>query len=132
MKNLEVLDGIGDTQIKSIDSFFSNNKNSQIIQSLISVLNIRSFKKITKKGKFSNKNIKFTGGLDKMSRSEAKSLAENNGAKILGSVTKRLDYLVIGNTKPTKKKIEKAKELKIKIMTESDWYKILNRWAGIT
>ncbi len=127
LKNLEVLDGIGDTQIKSIDSFFSNNKNSQIIQSLISVLNIRSFKKITKKGKFSNKNIMFTGGLDKMSRSEAKSLAENNGAKILGSVTKRLDYLVIGNSKPTKKKIEKAKELKIKIMTESDWYKILNR-----
>ncbi len=127
LKNLEVLDGIGDTQIKSIDSFFSNNKNSKIIQSLISVLNIRSFKKITKKGKFSNKNIMFTGGLDKMSRSEAKSLAENNGAKILGSVTKRLDYLVIGNSKPTKKKIEKAKELKIKIMTESDWYKILNR-----
>ena len=42
-------------------------------------------------------------------------------------MTKKLDYLVIGNSKPTKKKIDKAKELRIKIMTETDWYKALNR-----
>ncbi len=93
----------------------------------MSVLDIKDFKKINKKGKFSNKNVMFTGGFEKMSRSEAKSLAEDNGAKILGSVTKKLDYLVIGNSKPTKKKIEKAKEFKVKTMTESEWYKILNR-----
>jgi len=127
LNNLEDLDGIGDTQIKSIESFFSSNKNSKIIQSLMSVLDIKNFIKKNKKGKFSNKNIMFTGGLEKMSRSEAKSLAEDNGAKILGSVTKKLDYLVIGNSKPTKKKVDKAKELRIKIMTESDWYKVLNR-----
>ncbi len=127
LKNLEDLDGIGDTQIKSIEIFFSNEKNSKIIQSLMSVLDIKSFKKINKRGKLSNRNIMFTGGFERMSRSEAKSLAEDHGAKILGSVTKKLDYLVAGNSKPTKKKIEKAKELKIKIMTETDWYKILNR-----
>ncbi len=127
LKNLEDLDGIGDTQIKSIESFFSNNKNSKIVQSLMSVLDVKDFIKKNKKGKFSNKNIMFTGGFEKMSRSEAKSLAEDNGAKILGSVTKKLDYLVIGNSKPTKKKIDKAKELRIKIMTELDWYKVLNR-----
>mgnify|MGYP001259987989 CR=1 FL=1 len=127
LNNLEDLDGIGDTQIKSIESFFSSNKNSKIIQSLMSVLDIKNFMKKNKKGKFSNKNIMFTGGFEKMSRSEAKSLAEDNGAKILGSVTKKLDYLVIGNSKPTKKKVDKAKELRIKIMTESDWYKVLNR-----
>ena len=74
----------------------------------MSVLSIEDFKKINKKGKFSNKNIMFTGGFEKMSRSEAKAIAEENGAKILGSVSKKLDYLVIGNSKPTKKKIEKA------------------------
>jgi len=127
LRNLEDLDGIGDTQIKSLESFFSNDKNSEIIKSLIAVLDIKDFKKINKKGKFSNKNIMFTGGFEKMSRSEAKSLAEDNGAKILGSVTKKLDYLIIGGSKPTKKKIEKAKELKIRVITEADWYKILNR-----
>ena len=58
----------------------------------MSVLNIEDFKKINKKGKLSNKSIMFTGGFKKMSRSEAKALAEENGAKILGSVSKKLDH----------------------------------------
>ncbi len=127
LKNLEDLDGIGNTQVKSIEDFFSNKKNSQIIQSLIQVLNIKNFQKKNTSGKLSNKNIMFTGGFEKMSRSEAKALAEENGAKILGSVSKKLDYLVIGNSKPTKRKIEKAKELKINLMTEESWYNLLNR-----
>ena len=68
----------------------------------------------------------FTGGFDNMSRSEAKSLAERNGGKVLGSVTKKLDILVVGSSKPTKKKIDQAKELKIQIMTEKEWNKMLN------
>ena len=45
------------------------------------------------------------------------------GGKVLGNVSKKLNILVIGNSKPTKKKIEKAKQLKIKILKELDWYK---------
>ena len=127
LKNLEDLDGIGETQIRSIEDFFSNKKNSEIIQSLMSFLNIKNYQKNLKTGKLSNKNIMFTGGFQKMSRSEAKALAEENGAKILGTVSRKLDYLVIGNSKPTKKKIIKAKELKIDLMTEESWYNLLNR-----
>ena len=127
LQNLEDLNGIGDTQIRSIDDFFSNKKNSEIIQSLMLVLNIKDMQKISQNGVFINKSIMFTGGFEKMSRSEAKAIAEENGAKILGSISKKLNYLVIGNSKPTKKKIEKAKELKINIMTEESWYKVLNR-----
>ena len=68
----------------------------------------------------------FTGGFEKMSRSEAKSLVENNGGKVLGTISKKLDILVVGNSKPTRKKIENAKQLKIKIIKESEWYKILD------
>ena len=125
--NLEELDGIGFTQVESIENFFSNNTNSENINSLMAVLNISNSRKINRKGKFGNKNIMFTGGFEKMSRSEAKTLAENNGAKILGTVSKKLDYLVIGDTKPTRSKIEKAKKLKIQIINEKDWYKLLNR-----
>ena len=127
LKNLDDLDGIGNTQIQSIEDFFSNNKNLNITQSLMSMLNIKNFKSISRTGKLSNKNIMFTGGFEKMSRSEAKALAEENGAKILGSVSKKLNYLVIGNSKPTKKKIEKAKELNVNIITEESWYNLLNR-----
>ena len=68
----------------------------------------------------------FTGGFEKISRSEAKSLTEDNGGKVLGTISKKLDILVVGNSKPTKKKIVQAKELKIQIIKENDWYKILN------
>ena len=69
----------------------------------------------------------FTGGFKKMSRSEAKSIAENNGAKVLGSISKKLDILVVGDSKPTKKKIDQAKELKIKVLSEKEWNEILNK-----
>ena len=68
----------------------------------------------------------FTGGFKDMSRSEAKAIAENNGGKVLGSVSKKLDYLVVGDSKPTAKKINQAKELNIKIILEKEWDKMLN------
>mgnify|MGYP001376587597 CR=1 FL=1 len=68
----------------------------------------------------------FTGGFEKISRSEAKALTEDNGGKVLGTISKKLDMLVVGGLKPTKKKIDKAKELKIQIINENDWYKLLN------
>ena len=126
LENLVELDGIGKTQIDSINNFFSNNTNVEIVKKLIAKLKIKDFISKNKKGKFSNKIVMFTGGFEKMSRSEAKSLVENNGGKISGTVSKKLDILVIGNSKPTKRKIESAKKLNIKIVKEIEWYKILN------
>ena len=68
----------------------------------------------------------FTGGFKNMSRSEAKTIAENNGGKVLGSISKKLDFLVVGESKPTKKKIEQAKQLNIRIILEKEWNEILN------
>ena len=68
----------------------------------------------------------FTGGFEKISRSEAKSLVEENGGKVLGGISKKLDMLITGNNKPTKSKIEKGKEIGVKIISEADWYKLLN------
>ncbi len=126
LKHLIDLDGIGEIQIDSINNFFSNDKNIKIIESLIDKLKINNFKARNKKGKFSNKTLMFTGGFDKMSRSEAKSLVENNGGKVLGTISKKLNFLVVGNSKPTKKKIDLAKRLSIKIVKENEWYKILD------
>ena len=126
LENLVELDGIGKTQIDSINNFFLNNTNVEIVKKLIAKLKIKDFISKNKKGKFSNKIVMFTGGFEKMSRSEAKSLVENNGGKISGTVSKKLDILVIGNSKPTKRKIGSAKKLNIKIVKEIEWYKILN------
>ena len=126
LKNLVELDGIGQTQIDAIQNFFSNKANINITKDLINQLNISDYILKNKNGKFSNKKIMFTGGFQNMSRSEAKSIAENNGGKVLGAMSSKLDLLIVGDSKPTKKKVDMAKELKIKIITEKEWNKILD------
>jgi DNA ligase (NAD+) len=123
--NLVDLDVIGETQIQSINSFFSKEINVKIIKNLINNLNFKDYISQVSDGKFSNKKLMFTGGFKNMSRSEAKSITENNGGKVLGSISKKLDYLVVGDSKPTKRKIDQAKQLNIKIILEKDWDKIL-------
>ena len=126
LRNLAELDGIGDTQVDSINNFFSDKINAKITQNMINQLTINDYLIRNKTGKFSNKKLMFTGGFENMSRSEAKALVEDNGGKVLGSISKKLDILVVGNSKPTKKKLDQAKELKIKIIFEKEWNKILN------
>ena len=62
----------------------------------------------------------FTGSLEIMSRAEAKVLVENLGGKIASNVSKNLNYLIIGN-KPTIRKLNEARDLKINILNEKDW-----------
>ena len=126
LRNLVDLDGIGETQIASINNFFLNNSNIRITNDLIKSLVIKNFSVNFKDGKFTNKRLMFTGGFQNISRSEAKAIVEKNGGKVLGTISKKLDFLVVGASKPTKKKIDQAKELNIKIILEKDWNKILN------
>ena len=126
LKSLADLDGIGSTQVNSIKNFLNSKKNIKILQNLINKLKVSDYLIANPGGKFSNKKIMFTGGFRNMSRSEAKSIAEKLGAKVLGSVSKKLDILVVGDSKPTKKKVDIAKVLKVKIISEKEWNKILD------
>jgi DNA ligase (NAD+) len=67
----------------------------------------------------------FTGKLEDISRSEAKSLIEKNAGKIVSNVNKKLDYLVIG-INPTNRKVIQAKELNVKVIDQKEWQKMLN------
>ncbi len=119
------IDGIGETQINSIENFFSNSTNLKVINELQKKLNINDAIKIKKDGPFANKTFMITGKLRDISRAEAKSLIELNSGSIVSNVSKRLDFLIIGE-KPTKRKVDAAKELKIKILNQSEWSKMLN------
>ena len=120
------IDGIGETQINSIKNFFLNDTNLQVIIELNKILKIKDLLKINKDGPLANKTFMLTGKLDGISRAEAKSLIEQNSGTIISNVSKKLDYLIIGE-KPTKRKIETAKDLKIKILNQKEWFKILNK-----
>ena len=124
--NLLDLDGIGETQVKSLENFFINDTNTRITKQLIQQLIVKDYTAQNIDGKFSNKKLMFTGGFKNMSRSEAKTIVENNGGKVLGTISRKLNFLVVGDSKPTKKKIDQAKSLNIKIISEKDWNEILN------
>ena len=124
-EDLANLDGIGDTQIKSIKNFFSNKTNQKIIKELTNILSIKNVKEVSTNGILKNKTFMFTGKLSNMSRSEAKSLIEQNSGSIVSNVSKKLDYLIIGE-KPTKRKVDTARDLNVKILDQSTWFKMLN------
>jgi DNA ligase (NAD+) len=126
MIDLLNIDGIGETQIKSLKNFFSNKENLEVLLDLKKQLTIKSVVQIDKNGLLKDKTFMLTGKLNRMSRAEAKSLIEKNSGKIISNVSKKLDYLIIGE-KPTIKKINIAKELNIKVITQAEWMKILNK-----
>ena len=118
------IDGIGETQINSLKKFFENKSNYKIIEKLSSVLNISDLK-LNKNGKLLNNTFMFTGKLSDMSRAEAKSLIEQNSGSVVSSVNKKLKYLITGE-KPTNRKVQQAKELGIRILSQKEWLNLLN------
>ena len=118
------IDGIGETQIKSLEKFFKNKINIKVVEKLSQILKIKS-RDLNKNGKFKNKSFMFTGKLQNISRSEAKSLIEKNSGSIVSIVTKKLDFLVIGE-KPTNRKVDQAKSLGVRILTQQQWHDLLN------
>ncbi len=118
------IDGIGETQINSLKKFFENKSNYKIIEKLSSILNISDLK-LNKDGKLLNNTFMFTGKLSNMSRAEAKSLIEENSGSVVSAVNKKLKYLIIGE-KPTNRKVQQARELGIKILSQKEWLNLLN------
>tara|TARA_B110000027_G_C15824432_1_gene171316 strand:- start:124 stop:510 length:387 start_codon:yes stop_codon:yes gene_type:complete len=126
MNDLLNIDGIGETQIKSIKNYFLNQTNLKVLFELNKNLLITNVMLINKNGLLKNKTFMITGKLVGISRAETKSLIEKNSGKIISNVNKKLNYLIIGN-KPTPKKIDLAKKLKINIITQEEWLKMLDK-----
>ena len=120
------MDGIGETQISSIKNFFSNITNLRVLKELSELINVKDAVLVKSNGLLSNKTFMITGKLEGISRAEAKSLIEENSGSIISNVSNKLDYLIAGE-KPTKRKIDTAKNLKVKILSQTEWTKMLNK-----
>ena len=118
------IDGMGETQVNSLKRFFSDKKNILVVNKLYQNLNV-SNQEILQTGKFQNKTFMITGKLDGISRAEAKSLIEKNAGRFVSNVSKKLNYLIVGEN-PTSKKVNRAKELNIKIIDQKKWQELLN------
>ncbi len=120
------IDGIGETQVNSLKNFFSNKMNLIVLDELGKILTINNAVIKRKKGLLNNKTFLVTGKLNGISRAEIKFLIEENSGTTVSSVSKKLNYLIVGD-KPTKRKVLNAKELNIKIIDQVQFLKMLNK-----
>ena len=123
---LSNIDGIGISQVQSIKKFFINKTNLKVLHELDKNLLVANVILQNNNGLLKNKTFMLTGKLNGISRAEAKSLIEQNSGKIISNVNQKLNYLIAGE-KPTMKKINTAKELKIKVIDQKYWLKMLNK-----
>lgn len=114
------IDGIGPSVAEDLIEFFDEEHNRAVVADLEEQLTIDVFvAPDTGSSPVADKTVVFTGTLETMSRSEAKAKAENLGAKVAGSVSKKTDYVVVGADAGSKAR--RAQELGVTILTEQEW-----------
>lgn len=122
-QDLVALDGIGEKMVKAIADYFCDERNLKMVLDLEGQLQVQDVKAKDGDAKFVGKSIIFTGSLEKMSRAEAKKRAEDLGLKVVGSVSSKTDFVVVGEDAGSK--LKKAKELNLNILSEDEWLEML-------
>ncbi len=118
------IDGIGESVANDLLAFVHEEHNRQILDDLDTLLDIQPFEQPESDSELAGKTIVFTGTLEKMTRSEAKSRAEAMGAKVSGSVSSKTDLVVAGPGAGSKAK--KAAELGIQTVDEDGWIEMIS------
>jgi DNA ligase (NAD+) len=120
---MDALDQIGETVIASIAAYFGESHNRGIVERLTKEVTILDAEKPKSNSVVTGKTVVFTGALEKMTRDEAKAMAERLGAKASGSVSKKTDYVVAGPGAGSK--LAEAKKHGVAVLTEDEWLKLV-------
>jgi DNA ligase (NAD+) len=123
MAEMDALDQIGETVIASIKAYFGESHNRGIVERLTKEVRILDAEKPKSNSAIAGKTVVFTGALEKMTRDEAKAMAERLGAKASGSVSKKTDYVVAGPGAGSK--LNEAKKHGVAVLTEDEWLKMI-------
>ena len=126
VEELSAIDGIGEVIANSIEEYFRNEKNQQIIANLLAEVTIEKPEENTNAQIFEGMNFVITGSVEHFAnRNEVKAVIESRGGKVTGSVTSKTNYLINNDTTSNSSKNKKAKELNIPIISEADFLKML-------
>ena len=120
---MDALDQIGDAVIEALARFFAEEHNLKLVEDLAAQVRILDAEKPKADTVVAGKTVVFTGSLEKMTRDEAKAMAERLGAKVAGSVSKKTDLVVAGPGAGSK--LEKARELGIQTLDEDGWLALI-------
>jgi DNA ligase (NAD+) len=118
-QDLNDIEGVGEVVANAVVEFFAELRNLKALQDLLSEIEVLPVEQARKDTPIANKTVVFTGSLTKFTRDEAKAAAERLGAKVAGSVSKKTDYVVAGESAGSK--LDKAKEFGVSVLTEDEW-----------
>ena len=116
------IEGIGEVVAEAVADFFVEKHNEEVLDALLQQVTPVPMEAVTSSSPVAGKTIVFTGSLERMTRDEAKAMAERLGAKVAASVSKKTDLVVAGPGAGSK--LAKAAELGIETISEEDWLKL--------
>ena len=116
------IEGIGEVVAEAVADFFVEKHNEEVLDALLQQVTPVPMEAVTSSSPVAGKTIVFTGSLERMTRDEAKAMAERLGAKVAASVSKKTDLVVAGPGAGSK--LAKAAELGVKTISEEDWLKL--------
>ena len=114
------IDGIGPIVAGSIVDFFGETHNLEELEALMQHVTPEPMEAVASASPVSGKTIVFTGSLERMTRDEAKAMAERLGAKVSGSVSKKTDLVVAGPGAGSK--LEDARKNGVEVISEDEWF----------
>jgi len=121
--DLEKLPGVGPVVAQAVLDWFADKENQRLFRNLLSEVRIEKWSEALEAGKLSGLKFVLTGTLKSMERKEAKEKIASLGGKVTGSVSKKTDYLVAGDSPG--EKLQEARELKIKVLAEDEFLRLL-------
>ena len=114
------IEGIGDVVAEAVADFFAEDHNEKALDALLREVTPVPMERVKSDSPVAGKTIVFTGSLERMTREEAKAMAERLGAKVAGSVSKKTDLVVAGPGAGSK--LAKAESLGVEVITEDEWF----------
>ena len=117
---LSAIDGIGDVVAEALIQFFDEPHNVEIFDALLKEVEPQALAAVAASSPVSGKTVVFTGALERMTREEAKAMAERLGAKVAGSVSKKTDLLVAGPGAGSK--LKEAEKFGVEVIDEAAWF----------
>ncbi|NVO12613.1 MAG: NAD-dependent DNA ligase LigA [Rhodoplanes sp.] len=121
---MDAIDQIGDAVVDAVAKYFGESHNERVVEKLVAELDrIVDAEKPQSATPVAGKTVVFTGALEKMTRDEAKAMAERLGAKVAGSVSKKTDFLVAGPGAGSK--LTKARDAGVTVLTEDEWFALV-------
>ena len=120
---LIAIDGIGDVVAEAVIQFFDEPHNVEIFDALLKEVSAQPLEAVAASSPVSGKTVVFTGALERMTREEAKAMAERLGAKVAGSVSKKTDLLVAGPGAGSK--LKDAEKFGVEVIDEAGWFVLI-------